>query len=208
MDCLYKVLTDLGSLIGGLLALLAGWIAYRGALKAANRQVEAAAKKDRLQADSIVVAISPELPLIRAVLHGRVWKILREEFPKIMSERDPVARFGELAPDDLQIPIPPLLNRNTDHLYLLDETGRSLLNLVSLMLQYNDAVDRLARHIREGIVRLDPADHVKALSGYLEMIDEHLCEAEEKIRAIYDRVMAPPEQSTPVDSRTSLRNWW
>ena len=58
----YKLLTDWGSVIGGLTALI-GWnfwpnIATR---QATNRQISALARKDRLQAQCIAVAISPEL---------------------------------------------------------------------------------------------------------------------------------------------------
>ena len=62
----YKIATDLGSLIGGVFALLAGVLAYvagwlqaRATRLAADRQIAAAAKKDRSQARGIVVGIWP-----------------------------------------------------------------------------------------------------------------------------------------------------
>ena len=43
----------------------------------------------------------------------------------------------------IHIQIPPLLGRSIDHLYLLDDAGPTLLQLVSVILQYNDLVDTL-----------------------------------------------------------------
>jgi hypothetical protein len=60
----YKLLTDWGSLIGGVFALIAGGIAYGAGLHQANatrKQIAVNAKKDRLQAHCIAVGIYPEL---------------------------------------------------------------------------------------------------------------------------------------------------
>jgi hypothetical protein len=43
----YKLLTDLGSLIGGGFALIAGAVAYIGARQAATKETGAMARKDR-----------------------------------------------------------------------------------------------------------------------------------------------------------------
>jgi len=56
-----KLLTDWGTAIGGVLALIAGVGAYAGASRAATRQIQAMRRKDRLQARGIVVAVHPEL---------------------------------------------------------------------------------------------------------------------------------------------------
>jgi hypothetical protein len=51
--CLYDFFRDQGSIIAGLLALLAGWIAFRGAMSAAEQQVTAIREqKDQAHADA------------------------------------------------------------------------------------------------------------------------------------------------------------
>ena len=52
--CLYNFVRDQGSILAGLLALLAGWIAFRGAIRAAKQQVTAIhEQKDQAHADAV-----------------------------------------------------------------------------------------------------------------------------------------------------------
>ena len=183
------------ALIAGVLAYVAGRVQARATRLAADRQIAAAEKKDRLQVFGIALAITPEL-LNPEVDHDRASRIVRDEFPMIMKTPDPIARFGELAPD-LQIPIPPLLNRNIDHLYLLGDAAYDLLQLVSIVLQYDGMADTLARHISEGVVIIKPPDHAVALSKHLSVIGTLLRVAKQKVAVIHDEAV-PPEQSTPV----------
>ena len=159
----YKIATDLGSLIGGIFALIAGVLAYaagrrqaRVTRQVADEQIKAAAEKDRLQAQSIAVAIFPGL-INMQVDHERASTIIRDEFPKIMSAPNPINRFIELAPS-LRISIPPLLDRNLDRLYLLGGAGHELLQLVSFTLEYNDMVNTLRRHVSDGVIVLKPRE--------------------------------------------------
>jgi len=79
------------SLIAGAFALVAGVVAYRAGTiqalateQAAQTQITANDKKDRLQAHCIAVGIYPELLHVK-VSHERSQRIITDEFPKIRS---------------------------------------------------------------------------------------------------------------------------
>jgi hypothetical protein len=152
----YKLLVDGGSFIGGVFALLAGAIAYlagwlqaRATRQAADRQIAAAARKDRLQARCIAVGISPEL-LALEVAYERASKTISEDFLRAKIAQ-PALLTIQIVPliRSVQIAIPPLLSRNVDQLYVLEDAGPSLLQLVSITLQYNQVVSSLAEQISQ-----------------------------------------------------------
>ena len=81
---LYDFLRDQGSLIGGLLALLAGGIAYlagltqaRATKEASDKQIAVSAERDQSQARCLAVGIYPELLQVK-ITHERASKIVNE----------------------------------------------------------------------------------------------------------------------------------
>jgi hypothetical protein len=151
-----------------------------------NIQVAATKRKDRLQARCIAVAIVPEL-LDLKVQHERAVKIISEELPKVVR-----AAIADIVPViiSVRIAIPPLLNRSVDQLYLIDEAGPTLLQLISVTLQFNDLVQTLAEHILQRVVEFDPVEHQKDLSGQLRVIGQDIADAERLITPIHNEATA------------------
>jgi hypothetical protein len=84
------------------------------------------------------------------------------------------------------IPVPPLLTRNIDQLYLLGDAGPSLLQLVSIVLQYDDMLDTLAGNVAQEIVLADPGAHAASFANHLTVIGQLLREADERLGPIHD----------------------
>ena len=122
-----KLLYDWQTIITGGLAIVAAIIGAWAAYRIGNAQMAAAKRKDRLQAQCIAVAISPEL-LDFKVRHERASKIINEEFPKVKAQRPSAMTDAVVALIlDARIELPPLLSRTVDQLYILDEAGPTLL---------------------------------------------------------------------------------
>jgi hypothetical protein len=66
----------------------------------------------------------------------------------------------------------------------------SLLQLVSITLQYNQLVSTLAEQISQRVNDFNPQAHQKELSGHLQGIAQLLSEAQQHITPIYNEVMA------------------
>jgi hypothetical protein len=182
-----KLLYDWQTLITGGLAIIAAIIGAWAAYRVGNAQMAAAKRKDRLQAQCIAVAISPEL-LDFKVRHERASKIISEEFPKVKAQRPSAMTDAVVALIlDTKIEIPPLLSRTVDQLYILDEAGPTLLQLISVTLQYNHMVTTLAGQIRQHVDRFNPPEHQKDLSGHLRVIAQDIAEAERLITPLHDQ---------------------
>ena len=182
----YKLLTDWGSLIGGVLALLAGLIAYIGARQAAAKQVAAMSARDRLHAQGIAVAIYPELLKLPTVCEST-----REYLDQVtaqLAENQP----GQFVAGNLQlsasIMMPPMLGRNIDLLFMLGETaGPACLQLVGLMLQY----DALLQDITARMMMLSAgqwAEGVRHLQEHLFLLDTVVAKCEREVRPIHDAI--------------------
>jgi hypothetical protein len=181
-------LSNWQTLITGGLAIIAAIIGAGAAYHVGSAQMAAAKRKDRLQARCIAVAISPEL-LDLKVRHERASKIIAEEFPKAKYPgvmRDTVVALIR----DAQIEIPPLLNRSVDQLYIVGEAGPTLLQLISVVLQYNNLITALAEQMRQHVDRFDPPEHQKDLSGHLHAIGQDIADAERLIAPIHDEATA------------------
>lgn len=179
----YRLLTDWGSVIGGLFALLAGGAAYiagclqaRATRQAAAIQVEAMTQRDRLQARGIVLAIYPEL-LEMQTAHERALKFLRNgASPESFGQG-----FGRV----MHIAMPPLMGRNVDSFFLVNPGGASLVQLVSVTEQYNRLLTKLAVHSE------NPCDY-DLLSGHLQAIALALDDALREVAALHDEAMQRP----------------
>jgi hypothetical protein len=98
---LYRLLTDWGGVIGGILALVAAAIAYRGALRSAREQIAANATKDSLQAECIAAGISNEIDHLKGDI-ARVRAIIREQMPYDSAFEHRVPAGGLPGPDRRQ----------------------------------------------------------------------------------------------------------
>jgi hypothetical protein len=192
--CLYKWatdlggwITDLGGLIGGIFALIAGWLVYRAGVRQAretregvDRQLAADAKSDRLRAYSIAVGIFPELVSIRGD-YEKARDVINGEWPKVVT-LGATSIVGRIR--DARIPLSPLLNRFTGDLHLLGDAGHSLLQLVSIILQYDGLIDDIALAVERQVDAFNPISLARSLSNHLETIGERLDEAEHKVAAV------------------------
>lgn len=145
----------------------------------------AARRRDRLELRGIAVAIYPEIQMLKE----RTAKV-REGVAE--SKKRYATLVGQNVAATLQmvtnIPIPPMIDRNTDRLFLLgDVAGPSCIHLVRFLVQYNDFAGQLVSHIvtlnaeqwQVAIGQLD--DHLGLLDGIVDK-----CEAE--VRPLHDSV--------------------
>jgi hypothetical protein len=181
-----QFLYDWQTLITGGLAIVAAIIGAWAAYRVGNAQITAAKRKDRLQAQCIAVAISPEL-LDFKVRHERASKIIGEEFPKTKAQRPNVMTDAVVALIlDAKIEVPPLLSQTVDQLYILDDAGPTLLQLISVTLQYNHMITTLAGQIRQHVDNFNPPEHQRDLSGHLRVIGQNIADAERLIAPLHD----------------------
>jgi hypothetical protein len=133
----------------------------------------------RLQTD---VILSPELLSVE-VRRDRARGIITEQFPRVAGGMT----NGIVAViQSARIELPPLLLRNVDNLFLVEPGGASLLQLVSITMQYNDLVDTLAKQIAQNVNTFNPDVHRQALAGHLTAIGQALIDARREIGPIHD----------------------
>lgn len=179
----WQLLYDWQTIITGALAIIAALIGALAAYSVGNSQLSAAKKKDNLQARCLAVAIAPELLQMR-VAHERATKTISETFPLAKSQGWATAGTVELI-RSVQIDVPPLLNRSTEQLYLLESAGPSLLQMISVTHQYNMMVMALSKQIGFNVDTFDPPAHRRDLSGQLNVIETNLAEAEKLIEPLH-----------------------
>jgi hypothetical protein len=176
----YDLLRDMGSLIGGVFALIAGIAAGIAAYIVGHKQITMSDRKDRLQAHCIAVGIYPEILWVKAS-HERASKIISDEFPKSS------AGFTEQLVELIRIKAPPLINRSLDQLYVLKEVGASVLQLFSVILQYNAMIYGLAERTSQNVNSFDAQAFATNLSGHLSVMAQLFKEVEQKIKPIHDQ---------------------
>ena len=182
----YKLLSDWGSLIGGVLALFAGLIAYVGARQAAATQVAATRARDCLQAHGIAVAIYSELLKLPGVI-----ETTRKHLDQIidqLSGKQP----GQFVAGNLQIsgsiPMPPMLGRNIDLLFILGEiAGPACLQLVGLMLQYEALLQDITTRML--ILNADQwAESIRHLQVHLTSLATVVVKCEHEVKPLHDAI--------------------
>jgi hypothetical protein len=91
---------------------------------------------------------------------------------------------------EADIPVPPILDRSFDNLYLLGGAGHSIQQLVSLILQYDHMLQKLASDIEKG-GSTDLDSPAREFQPHLTAIGDLLVEAQQKLAPIHDEA-APP----------------
>jgi hypothetical protein len=86
--------------------------------------------------------------------------------------------------------------------YILDEAGPTLLQLISVLLQYNNLITTLAAQIQQHVDQFDPPEHQEHLSGHLKLIGLNIADAEKLIAPIHD------EATIKAPSRALRTAFW
>jgi hypothetical protein len=190
---LYEFFRDQGSLIAGALALIAGVIAYyagviqaRTARDGVDRQLAAAIQRDRVQARCIAVGISPEL-LQLEVTHERAREAIH--LLPTLSSRTPRQIVADF--QDTKIGVPSISDRLTNQLYMLGEpAGPTMLQLISVVHQYNYMIDRISQQIEQNPAYFNPARHQQDLGGQLTAIGKLIPMAKRETTTLHDEATA------------------
>jgi hypothetical protein len=149
------------------------------------------AQKDRLQAHAIAVAIFPEIVAVKANLE-RARDLSSVAFPSSKEKWAWLIRQRKL--DE-----PPLIRDMADQIFILGDAGATSLQLLGVVLLYNEQVETLAKAAEKEAERAAKAasattggvDVPAALGKFSDLLDqiEKLAEmADKKISPIYKDV--------------------
>ncbi len=142
-------------------------------------------RRDRLERQAIAVAVYPEIEMLKSSTQG-----VRKGIARIVEcDRQLV---GQSVGDSLLraafIQVPPMLERNTDKLYILGEkAGPICLQLVRFIPQYNGIVEALVTR-----VMMMNAEQWREAVGHLEeqltLLDQIADKCEHEVRPLHDSV--------------------
>jgi hypothetical protein len=189
---LYEFLRDQGSFIGGLLALIAGVLAYLAGLRQAvatklvsEKQIALNNQRDHLQANCLAVGIYTELLTITATRERVLGSFNRD--PSGYPGFDYIIRSPNT---ELKIFDSPLITQNVQYLYLLQTGGATIFQLLGVIKQYNGMIDTLARDV----VLLSTLNaEIENFKHHFQLIGELLEKAEREIKPIHDGVFLTPQ---------------
>ncbi len=145
----------------------------------------ASRRRDRLELRGIAVAIYPEIKMLEISTRQ-----VREGVAQIKTNYGHQVGQGVAATLQLTatIPIPPMIERNIDRLFLLGNlAGPSCVHLIRLLIQYNEFANRLASHI----VRLNAQqwpEAVNQLEEHLSLLDGVIAKCDAEVRPIHDSI--------------------
>ena len=147
-----------------------------------RRAAEAEQRKQNVRAQSLAVAIYPDL-LKLDVLVRRSADRVYNEFPKETQQFN-TGFIGYL--QHTAIDIPPMLDRNVDHLHFLGiPAGATTIQLVSVIWQFNEAVARLA-NAAAGSGRAPQAVYDDQLGSHLKLLRNILDKALPEVQRVHD----------------------
>jgi hypothetical protein len=184
----WKVLYDWQTITAGALAIVGAGIAYmagiiqaRATREAADKQIAAVNRTEQLQARCIAVGVAPELEALK-ISHKNASRTI-----DAVAELDQSTSIvAHKVLNDACIEIPPILARNIDHLHLLGQTaGPTLLQLVSVTLQYNHMIATQAKELKEHPHFMNPSKLKKDFSGHLKVIAELIDMADREIEGLH-----------------------
>lgn len=142
-------------------------------------------QRAELEVTGMAVAIYPEIGMLKVTAKGVRNKLatLREQFTGQSGQS--VAAHVQAAS---AIEIPPMLDRNTDRLFLLGRiAGPSCLSLVRTILIYNSLVDAITSRM----ALLNHEEWIEALSHiekHLVLLDAIIAKCEREVRPLHDAV--------------------
>lgn len=162
-----------------MLALAAGIVAYRGAVKAAerqnagtmaaaDRQIDALRRTERLRARGLAIAIYPELLEMQVDVETRFRHVSMGFTPDLAGEREGFLNV-------MLLPLLPFMERNIESLYIMESGAASLLQIVSVTWQYN----RLVKLSRGN-------DELDSLHGQLTLLKQAIADALREISPLHD----------------------
>jgi hypothetical protein len=175
---------DWQTLITGFLAIIAALIGAGAAFCVGRSQVAEARRKEHRQALCLAVALMPELLQLQ-VSHERAVQIISADLFTINSGNVMTQTIVSMI-IAAKIAVPPLLDRNTEDIYTLGKAGSTLLQLLSVMLQYNSMVDILADNLRLDVNSFNPANHSSQLTDQLTVIGRNISESQLELAPLHD----------------------
>jgi hypothetical protein len=151
-----------------------------------DRQLAAAKQRDRVQARCIAVGISPELLQLEVTLQKARQAINRLSTSPSRTQKQIIAYM-----QDAKIAVPPISDKLTNQLYMLGEpAGPTLLQLISVIYQYNYVIDRISEQIEQNESYFNPARHQHDLGGHLTAIGKLIPMAKRETATLHDEATA------------------
>ena len=176
-------LAILAALIGGGMAYRAGVIQAKATQKAANEQIGATARRDRLQARGIAVAIYSDILELAVTIEKTRMRV--DEITRSFSDRLPGQNIAARLQEAGSIEIPRMLNSNIDLLFMLREpAGSACIQLVTSLFQY----DALVRDITSRIMTRNADEwaekDIQPLEEHLTSLGEIVIKCRDEVRLI------------------------
>jgi hypothetical protein len=141
-------------------------------------------RKDSLRARGIAVAIYPELLKLTPIVDD-----IRQRLVQLKKEQSgQVGQSIAWITQTAQIAVPPMLERNVDNLYLLDEpAGPACLQLVNILLQYNTLVADMSGRIIQMNAQQWP-EAIGHFDQHLDLVASLTLKSATLVQKIHDRV--------------------
>ena len=142
-------------------------------------------RRDRLEIRGLAVAVYPEIEMLEEST-----KTVRSRIAAIKDQSR--GQVGQSVAANVsinaQIPIPPMMERNIDKLFILgDVAGPSCVHLVRLLIQYNTTVERFASYI----MTLNAEQWIEAtghLEEHLALLDQVIAKCKHEVEPIHDAI--------------------
>jgi hypothetical protein len=145
------------------------------------RQSWAERSREKSQARGIAVAIYPELLKMDVGLE-RATSIMRDISA---SKGHPAVALAQML-SAAKIGIPPMMRLNLKRLHWLPgDAGPTVIQLVSVTMQFDELVDSCAMQIK-GLGVTDAKGHVTDLAGHLKLLTQVLTQAQQQVGPIHD----------------------
>jgi hypothetical protein len=114
-------------------------------------------------------------------------KSSQEKFERQLSHQTRIENFGEQISGlilDAKIQEPPLMISMVDQLFIMADAGATVLQLLSILLQYNTLVETHASRAAKDITYLDPSAPLEPLSGHLHAMEILVKQAEQETKKL------------------------
>jgi hypothetical protein len=149
-----------------------------------QRQGAAERRRYRQEMDTLAVAVYPEIAMLKITI-----QTVRERITKLKETNAGLTgqSIGATFQAASYIPIPPMLERNIDKLFILgDVAGPTCIQLSRLIIQYNATVETITQRI----LTLNADQWITAIQQvyeHLALLDKVVDKADHEVRPIHDR---------------------